>query len=337
MSKRRTHCPAGRPIHRFGDLPADRLATRTMLARRRRRPADGQEPVASYWTGHEYVPLYEIASTVELPPLTGKRAEAYAWARLCARCPAVSDEGPHRATADGRRLCGGCHVAEAKVEWAVRHNRDRPLSVAWAAEVLADERTVLVAASKPGKWDRTFDVAAITAAGDEVVSVQLRPRTIADRTDLGGVTIAELHDSGVLDRLADSRLIGWNYGALYDVDRDWAAHRGDWNRFRLPINPDRDWFSEQYGRWIGDRAGSWGTAAYVSGWYAHPLQPEAEPRVLVEEVRKRLQRMAADDHPAGPPSCPVLPPTGLEPCGAVLGPLGVCADHEPPAAAAEVP
>jgi len=63
VTPRRTTCPAGRPLYRYDDLPADRLATRSMLRRRRRALAPGQQPVASYWTGYEDVPLFEIADS----------------------------------------------------------------------------------------------------------------------------------------------------------------------------------------------------------------------------------------------------------------------------------
>lgn len=338
MSKRRTHCPNGRKLYRSGELP-DTLATETMLSRLRLRLSDGQEPVASLlYAGNKYAPLYEVAAAQELPALKGKAAIRYTAMRTCVRGGAVSPTVPLDADRDGRRLCDGCWEAEGRSRWQVRHNRDRAAAVEWARGVLADPTAVVVAMSRRSSWNAPFDVIALTPAGVEILREQIRPRSLADRTDLGGVPIGDVDDTGVLERLAAARLIGWHAGGLYELNVAWHNHRAaqhKWGTPQLTIGRD-DAVDDHYTPWLGERRPEWtyrsAQVDYSNGMcvYAYQSRSDAEPHVLVAEIRKQLQRMADDDHPSGPPTCPVLTPTDLTVCHATeLGPSGVCPAHEP--------
>jgi hypothetical protein len=106
-SRRQPFCPDGRPLYRRDDLPASVLATVSMLATDRRRPASGQQPIATYYTGYQHTGLYTVADAEAKPPLPPGRQAAFEAARTCAECGKGSrtpfEQGP-----SGDRLCGGC-------------------------------------------------------------------------------------------------------------------------------------------------------------------------------------------------------------------------------------
>lgn len=137
---KRTHCPDGRPLYRPGDAWPEGLATRTMLKRRRRRLAEGQEPVATYWTGREYAPLYRVQEADELPPMTAKQQARWDEARLCVRCGKSTNEPlPDYARMDdqgARRLHDACQRAERASSARVSHVALRLAASMWARGVL---------------------------------------------------------------------------------------------------------------------------------------------------------------------------------------------------------
>ncbi|GAA2685390.1 hypothetical protein [Nonomuraea recticatena] len=168
-SRRLIHCPAGRLIYRYGDLPVAQLATMTMLRRTRRRPADGQQPIASYMIYRGYAPLYSVADSVELPPLPPSRQAARDLTRTCARCGAKSDR-PWEKGRDGQRYCGDCFEPAAEAWWRQQCAVGREAAQAWARDVLADPATLLVYA--PGEYPRVR-LRAETLDGQVVVDVHL--------------------------------------------------------------------------------------------------------------------------------------------------------------------
>ncbi|WP_141575734.1 hypothetical protein [Actinomadura sp. WMMA1423] len=82
--RRVQYCAQGRPVYRAEDLPSLQLATMTMLRTQlRRRPTEGQKPIASYkaYGGKLYAPLYAVADTERMPPLPPARQAAWDQAR----------------------------------------------------------------------------------------------------------------------------------------------------------------------------------------------------------------------------------------------------------------
>ncbi|WP_242890891.1 hypothetical protein [Actinomadura litoris] len=138
--RRRRCCDAGRPIYRYEDLPSAQLATRTMLRKQfRRRPAEGQDPVASYMVHRGFAPLYAVIDAKRLPPLPPVRKAAWDRARTCARCGATQAT-LYTKGLDGRRYCEGCHEPAAAAWWYGERATGRTTAAAWAAELLADMR-----------------------------------------------------------------------------------------------------------------------------------------------------------------------------------------------------
>lgn len=141
MAQRRTHCPAGRPLYRHGEIP-ETLATQTMLRRIRRLLATGQKPVATYWTGREYAPLYETAASAEMPALSPGRAAARAAARTCPDC-GKTRVSPFVRGVDGVRRCDDHLEPAAEAWWHARVAAGRAEAAQWAAGVLADQGVLL--------------------------------------------------------------------------------------------------------------------------------------------------------------------------------------------------
>ncbi|MER6816114.1 hypothetical protein ABT299_43195 [Spirillospora sp. NPDC000708] len=138
--RRRQYCDDGRPIYRYGDLPSRQLATRTMLRQQfRRRPADEQEPIASYMAYKGYAPLYAVADAEKLPALPPARKAAWDQARTCARCNAVQAT-PYAKGVDDRRYCSSCLEPAAAAWWYGERVAGRVAAGAWAADLLADVR-----------------------------------------------------------------------------------------------------------------------------------------------------------------------------------------------------
>lgn len=343
MSRRRTHCPNGWPLYRIGELP-ENLATVTMLKRMRRRPAEGQEPAGTLlYRGNEYAPLYEVAAAVELPALTGKAAARYTAHRTCARCAEVNSEQPFREYEDGRRLCPRCTTAERFAKHRPSWLALRIQATAWARNVLADPDTVLLAAHRH-TFSYPVELHAVTLAGEVLVDAVVWPKSPAwklARTP-GAIDAADVVPTltPLVGRRAIHHIDGGRHG--------WASHitplgevarsSGVWFEDDLAgpavrqVSDDAyqqrwiDWWSRPHDTGLPD-AGRRGIA-HVPVATDLMRESPALTRELAAVMRDGLVVMAADDHPDGPPRCPVLPPTGLEPCGAAAGPTGRCSDHE---------
>lgn len=161
----------GLPVHNFETLLAlAGLATVSMLKLDRLRPADGQAPVACYWSGYDYVDLYPRAEAVAMPALSPGRQRLYDAARTCARCQTrfKTTIGKLR---DGKRYCSKCSEPAARDLWDLDRERDRPIVARWAAEVLADPSVVLVATVHAG-W--TCQVLVCDLFGNRIVDDHVR-------------------------------------------------------------------------------------------------------------------------------------------------------------------
>lgn len=174
--RRRTECPAGRPLYRHGDLPALQLATVTMLRRARRRVADGQQPIASYMTYRDYAPLYAVADAVAMPPLSPARQAAWDTARTCVTC-VTRAATPYERGPDGERHCEPCQEPAAEAWWHAQRAKDRTAGTEWARGVLADPAAVLIysANTVPSSCLRVE-----TLDGEVLIEVDLRAEPIPD-------------------------------------------------------------------------------------------------------------------------------------------------------------
>jgi hypothetical protein len=366
---RRTHCPEGRPIYRHDDLPADRLATVTMLKRMRRRLAEGQQPVASYLsTSQRYSPLYEVAASVELPPLTPGQQARRAVARTCWRCGVTRDDPfpcYYHGGKEQRRLCEDCRRRERLAECMPSWLAGRLAASAWAREVLADPQTVLIHVQRLGPdsrsgWPFRIRAAAVDGTvllGEDVCRVWLPPNCPERKP--GQVLAVDIADK--VRALLDRRLVAWGNGSpLRDLFHDLAQsgehhdlHRRGVRcicdtpgllRWHAGTVAQGDDFGERYTSWRMQRlAGNFWPG---SDGLARQRPPDQTAAQILDLMPDYLRRMADDDHPDGPAVCPVLPvrsrdpdaPPGIEPCGAALiGPrpgarsdaAGRCAGHTP--------
>lgn len=297
MSRARRVGHDGLPRIPYGDTIPPDLATETMLRRVRRRLAPGQQHVAWYGTPYGDRALYLVADSVELPPLRGKRAAAYVAARTCARCgQAAADPLPwfRDSGRDGRRLDYTCRAAETDAALAPERYRRRRQAVTWAADVVADGQAVIVATRlRLAGMQAHRRVHAATVAGEILVDARyVDPADIADQ----------------IQPLMDRPLIAWS-----------------------STQPLYDWRTGPYAA-TTVAVQLWDKRAL---WADSPARDEpsfdTSPADAAAAMRDLILRMAADDHPHGPPGdCPVLPETGTIPCGQPITETGHCVEHRRP-------
>ncbi|OKI52870.1 hypothetical protein [Micromonospora sp. CB01531] len=334
MTDRRTRCPDGLPLYRVGEIP-EHLATKTMLARQRRRPADRQKSVATlFYHGNKHAPLYAIADSVELPALSPARQAAWTAARTCARCQATSD-APLPMTNDERRRCLGCGRAErlaaARPSWLAL----RQQAVDWARDVLYHPDTVLIALHRLGHGC-PIEVHATTVDGQVLVDVLVWPKYPSSKLARtpGAVDADQLVP--YLTPLVGRRLIhlgaAWNgtpMRVLSDASNLWWHY--ETSLADPSIREDRDDAFAQ--RWTDWHARTWsnGDGLHRGHHNRYGLQhvdvDGDSAAALTAAMRAGLDLMAGDRHPDGPPACPWLPPTGITPCGARPWLNGLCRAH----------
>lgn len=208
------------PLYRYGELPVEHLATRTMLKTElRRQPATRQKPVAEYQLRKGTAALFAVADTEPMAPLSPVRAASWTAMRTCDRC---GTERPRPIPEnDGVRHCSDCRKTLAFEGWCERSRRAQADSAAWARGVLDDPAAVLVARSTG--WDITR-YRAETVDGQLLLDEQVRGIDNLDRVihrpdmtakqiaawrakydgTIGKTRLAELAPS-----LATSRLVGW--------------------------------------------------------------------------------------------------------------------------------
>lgn len=308
------------PVYSHGNLPAEHLATRTMLkAENRRQPAKRQRPIAEYKLHKGTADLYAVADTVPMSELSTARADAWIKARTCVRC----EQGyprPLPASPEGDRYCQACHEMEARERWSNQARAVQADAAAWAREVLADPRTALLTDDQSPHDGRGRLYRAETTAGDVLADVRVRtwdtyddvhypdlwpPEKIAaDKAKSMDGTIGPTEWKALAASIADHRFIMW---------------RSCWGHSSLPADldtpiPDTDELSTRLALWTG-----WMPASRYSYWYPEPKFPwtyssvhpryaghealRRKPRDLAAEIadmRSLLQRIA--DGPAPEPA-----------------------------------
>lgn len=269
------------------------LATSGMLKPVRRRPADGQTPAYRYWTGHAWAPLYRLADTVALPPLSPGRQARWDAARTCRRCSKRSDY-TFAVGADGQRYCEPCQEPAAKAWWEAERAAERAAAGAWAREVLADPATMLIAGQRLSAYRR---VLAVDLTGAVLLDVKVPHPYYADNlASMPADLREELVDAASVEHAAIEltyrRLIPWwtshDVGALQailsDTGRPPPAPGADLVR-------DGDAFGDRYSRWVGER-----TYPQDSYRYRQGLRQQNPPGEFADRpatMRALLDQMAA--------------------------------------------
>lgn len=330
--RRKTHCPQGRPMYRAVDVPAG-LVTITDLYVARRTLAPGQQPVATlFYHGNQHTGLYALADTVELPRPTGKRLQTWTANRTCVRCAEVSTGRPWPLWGD-RRLCPSCIVAEHLAEHRPRYLGRRAEATAWARQVLADPAAGVMACITDG-WGEPARVHAATFDG----------QVLADLLITDDATATEAVER--LDALVGRRFVhhvakrdghGWNTDSVTPANRvlEKAPYaRGDWDerqRVSALCAAGTDAVQPRLTQWMArQRPPVYVEQGLTSGYglLDADVSPAPTAAALAATLRALVRQIADDDHPDGPATCPVLPPTGVTPCGAtILLPTGTCPDH----------
>lgn len=249
-------CPDGRPIYRHTDRFSGQLATATILRNMRRRPAEGQEPIASYMTYKGYAPLYAVADVAEMPPLSARRAQAWVAARTCVRCLSTSVK-PYRKGRDGARYCAECQEPAAAAWWKEQRESGRASAAEWARGVLAagdanPTQVVLLHVGYPTvnysqairaeNWDGTLLIEADICWREEYMrESQSRPADVADivRGLQGRRSIVWRHDQWRHDRWLDNLKETLHH---LTGDLDLAVAEGDaagphWDEWMAGRNP----------------------------------------------------------------------------------------------------
>jgi hypothetical protein len=342
MDARRTHCPAGRPLYRGGELP-DHLATETMLGRQRRRLAAGQLPVASLlYAGNKHAPLYEVRAAVPLPALSTKRAAAYEAARTCVRCGSREDR-PLGLTDDGRRLCAADHRRERLAECGPSWLALRMEATAWARGILADPNTVILAAHQ--EWlNHPLELRAITTAGMVLVDAVVWPWRPAPALTRPAAAVDAAQAAAEIAELAGCRFVHYLGGgrggwadqrtplAVLAEEIRTSGHVDYATRVQsLPELHDEGDYQLRYNDWLSRPLNGY----RWPGRHGLALLPisASSASELAGLIATGLREMADDTHPDGAPACPVLPPAGQNPCGrSDVTAAGCCPDHEPLAA-----
>lgn len=263
------------PLYGFGSLPAEHLATKTMLkAERRLRPATGQLPIGDYAVRDGCAPLYAVADAEPLPALPPVRAAAWTAARTCVRC-GESKPRPLNDYRGAGRLCGPCQKTVATERWIEQSRATQADAGKWARGLLADPTVLLMAR------DNDFDRPAvriewltlhsgIVPVFDGRLRKSENPEEVIHDTpywtqeeiqrlrDRYAGTIAPSAFRDAVRGYGETRVVGWN-----DRDR--------W----IDVLCDLPWIAPADE--VGDRLALWsGIAPRLYGhqyWYPEPTMP----------------------------------------------------------------
>lgn len=300
--------PDGLLIYGFETLlKLNGLATASMLKRHRRRPADGQEPVACYWSGHDYVRLYREADAVDMPPLSPGRQRLYDQARTCAECGKKSLIAFNKGR-DNRRYCEPCQDPVHERLWREERARDRPIIAEWARGVLADPTVVLGVCKKRQYWQ---EVLVVDLDGQVLLQANVRyyrrgieQGRLDELAAAGSISPGDIVDQ--VAALADRRVVCWwsstdLHGLATEFDED------GWGRPGPLATAGSDHLGPWYTRWVGKLAGS----SHRYHPQLAPQSPPFEPAEQIARMRAVLTLMAeqpAADTPA-PADTPDQPAT----------------------------
>lgn len=313
------------PIYNRATLPAEHLATRTMLkAEKRREPAKGQKPIAEYKLYRDTAWLYAVVDTIPMAELSPARTDAWIKTRTCVRCTQRFPR-PLYASPEGERYCQACHELAARERWTDQARAVQADAAAWAREVLTDPRTTLLTDDQSPHDGRGRLYRAETIAGDVLADVRVRAWDCYDDVhypDLWTPEQIAAHKAKSMDGTIGPT--EWKALAATIADRRYIMWRSCWGHSSLPADldtpiPDTDELCTRLALWTG-----WMPANRYSYWYPEPKFPwtyssvhpryaghealRRQPRDLAAEIadmRSLLQRMA--DGPAPEPTIGTRP------------------------------
>jgi len=281
------------PLYGKNDLPAELLATRTMLrAEQRREPALGQRAIARYRTYDGAAPLFAVIDTQPLAELSPLRATAWAARRTCERC---GDQRPRPLPkhVSGSRYCGACCAAVADDRWTEQSRGAQADAKLWAVDVLNDPAALLIT-HDTGWPARHFRVE--TTCGTVVLDARVRDEYTINPATCVGSTPDEIaawnekfagtvgHDEidGIISALAGSRLIGW-----HEADTSYAY----FSSVSLRIAAG-DVVSQRLALFSGVAPPRFGP------WYEKPKLPWVHYPPTYPPYTQHKERRAADDRAA---------------------------------------
>jgi hypothetical protein len=223
------------------------------------------------------VDLYEIAHTLDLPPLSPAQQARWDSARTCAECGLTSVDplflGPDKRT----RWCSSHQDLPWRRLWEERVARGRAEAAAWAAEVLSDPTAVLCA-SFAGSRGALVRVEGLS--GRVLVDVRVRPEPPGGLRPewIEGLPGEVVDTATAIDRLTPisgcrgihwgGSDLAWVWGVLGTV---------------MPKSVPADRFGARWADWLAVRE----TTPY--------LDPAAAPYRQRHQVRRQYPRQCRDD------------------------------------------
>lgn len=266
------------PIKTFDGLLREvGLATKTMLKQHRREPAEGQKPVACYWSGHEYVVLYRSADAVDMAPMSPGRQKRYDDNRTCAECGKKALD-PWDKGRDDKRYCGTCMPPVHERLWAEKCAVDRPVIAEWASGILADPTVTLGASDHKDYWRNVYivDLAGAVLVDGRVRHNDREPdETHPKRAEI----LAAMSPADLAAKLEGLRVIAW-----------WRTTAPIAEPWQTTDNPDRmgPWWS----RWVGKLDG---TSYRYSDRVVSQRPPDGTLAEQVATMRTHLEEMAGGE------------------------------------------
>lgn len=303
------------PVYGFGELPAEHLATQTMLTTEKRmQPAPGQNAIATYKVRKGTVPLYAVADAAPMTALSPARAQAWNDARTCRRCLKFSAR-PWTEYGDAGRLCTGCQLVIADERWTAQARVAQAEAAKWARGVLADPDVLLIARTREFAKPR-IRIETLGADGaatvvfdgrvrqiDDPGSIQFSPTWTPEKAQAWIDTYADTTSPSEFRQLADTlheaRTIAWHPG-----DRSiHIAHD-------LPLVQFGDSVDTRLALWSGEspmRTGWWYPEPRI-GWSYYPqrcapytahsqLRGNDNPEAEIASLRTLLLLMANSPAP----------------------------------------
>jgi hypothetical protein len=309
------------PTYGYGTLPAEHLATKTMLETgQRRQPAPGQQPLGQYEVTARrrqgLYPLYAVVDTASMAPLPPAQAAQWTRVRTCQQCgkgfPRPLPAGP----AD-ERFCDACHAAARLTRFAAQVRPLQSQVGAWAREVLQNPQTML---AESDRWPDPPRLRVETLDGTLVADVRLRRERSPEDMNWWSGTSQESKDrfwermegttwfgdfTETAQLIADGSVIMWD-------ERDYVPVLREFHDLPHPTLPA--------GNQLADRVSLWRAGASSGGyWYREPAfhqssrWPAKEQAELdavdrsdlagkIQVMRQILERLAFEELPEPTPA-----------------------------------
>jgi len=225
------------------------LKTKTQWKTVKREPIPGLTRAGCYWSGYEYVDLwnYEQTTPIVKPLLTDEeRADRKAKrlaTRTCQQCKTVQKKASDLETFKRNRLCAACvnkQIDEEEADHLAMLSADRDKAAAWASRMLARpaEKWCILDTETTSLTGAIIEIAVVDGAGAILLNTRLQPR---EPITPGAQAIHDISD----DDLRDAPLFPDIYDSLaaalrdrhlvvYNLDFDSGRLAYECERWRLP-------------------------------------------------------------------------------------------------------